>query len=198
MFDVGRMAKEQKQPEQVLPPEAGPEMVGPPKSYRLQILLAFVSLILFQMIILWLLLPTPPPRPQLGIGPGDEGNGFDAPRLLEVTDLTNREPMVERSLNEGRLIKIKSPQGEVQETFSVSVALKIRKVDAGKFDKRYSDCTSEILDCVRSILFASTEKERKEANLASIKEKMKREINFVLGAPWVQAVLCPESSFEQQ
>jgi hypothetical protein len=52
------MAREQKQQESAPAAEAVPEVVEPQKSYRLQITLALVCLILFQMIILWLLLPS--------------------------------------------------------------------------------------------------------------------------------------------
>ena len=192
------MAKEQKQEQKSAPaPEIVPEAVGPPKSYRLQITLALVSLILFQMAVLWVLLP---PRnvvqKHIGTNVLNGVEGFDDPNIVPE-DIGNKIPMVERQIGE-KEFKVKNVHNEANETFSLTMHVKVRKADAKKFDARYLICMNEIIDRVTGILHASTPQERGEVGLAAIKEKAKRAINAVLGTPWVQEVLCSNPSFESQ
>jgi hypothetical protein len=110
-----------------------------------------------------------------------------------ITDNTT----VDRQLNESHF-KIKTVRNGAVETFSMGLHVKIRKADAAKFDKRYKECTNEVIDQVTIVLMASSVEERKEPTLTSLKEKVKRAVNEVLGTPWIQDVLCSDVSFEVQ
>ena len=65
MFDVRYMAKEQKPEQNPVPAQDDSEALGPPKSYSWHIALAFVSLVLFQTIVLAVALRAwfPPQKP---------------------------------------------------------------------------------------------------------------------------------------
>lgn len=197
LSDVRRMAKDQKTPEATPEANVGNEFVGPPKSYRLQIALGFAALILFEMIVLWLLLPS---RGSVGAGVGLDpvtGVGGFEDSALVPPKIGQAEKMVERPIKEGAFT-VKSIRNEANETFSVVIRVKIRDADAKKFDKRYEACTYEIIDSVTTILDASTSDERMEAARTTIKEKVKRAVNEVLGTPWVQAVLFEDPSVSAQ
>ena len=182
------MAKEQKQePAPALAPDNA-ETLGPPKSYRLQTTLALVGLILFQMIVLWLLLP---PRQDLqgryGTGPTDIPKDFeDAPSL--PTNIGDREKSVERPINEGKPLVIKETQNDALVTFSLTMSVSIREKDAVKFDKQYGLRKQEIIDRVETVLSKSSTEERHEIGRTTIKEKSKKAINEVLGFNFVQQV----------
>ena len=191
------MAKERKQ-EQVQVPatETDIEPMGPPKSYRLHLMLGFVCLILFQMIVLSILLP---PRDKVrrggfGLDPVKGVGGFDKTNLVPP-DIVKNEPMVEKQIGD-KAFKVKIFKGEANETFSVVIHVQIRKADESKFNKRYEACMNDINDRITSVLYASNDNERREVGFTAIKEKIKRAINDVLGTPWVQAVFCTEPAFE--
>ena len=192
------MAKEQKSPEPAPALDAAPEVAGPPKSYRLQIMLGFVSLVLFQLIVLVLAVsaltkqvPTQPGLPDWGI-PTD----IDTPSTVPP-GIGQRVKMSERSIGEAAF-KVKVPDGEDQVTFTVRVHVLIRERDERAFDKQYLQYMHTIEDKVTTVLKASTREERKEAASTAIKQRIKREINRVLDTPLVQDVLVTESNFETQ
>jgi hypothetical protein len=106
------------------------------------------------------------------------------------------KPTFERSLNNGKSFKIRTLRGEELETFFVTVAVQIQKADGLRFDKRYDVCKIEIIDRITTVLSASTDLERQEAGLITIKEKIKRALNDVLGTPWVQQVFFYDVSLE--
>jgi len=107
------------------------------------------------------------------------------------------DQLVEKTIGE-KAFKVKIPEGETNVTFSAFIHVQIRAKDEKAFDKRYKECVVEIEDNINVILKASTREERMEAALTAIKEKIKREVNRVLGTPWVQGVLCTEFSYEMQ
>jgi len=188
------MAKELKQQEPTSELEAVPEVVGPPASYRLQITLGFISLILFQMIILWLLLPSRTQvQTRIGVDPLD-GRGFsenfDTPGIVPP-NMGKGEDLVEKAISE-KVFTVKNVRNELNETFSVDIRVGIRQADEKKFNQRYEKCMYEIRDRVTAILNASSDEDRMEAALTTIKEKIKRAINEVLGSPLVQRVYCTD------
>ena len=192
------MAKEQRQQESASAPESVLETVVPPKSYRLQVALALVSLILFQLILLWLLLPSRT-SVQRGLGLNVVNGTGQFEGVQTVTpDVGSKEPMLEKPLNDGNKFTVKSSQGETNETFSVTIYLKIRKADDRRFTRRYDECMFEIQARVVAILTASNDQERNEVNFTTLREKLKRAINGVLRTPWVQEVLFTEYGFESQ
>jgi len=193
------MAKEQKPPETAAPtPDAAPEATGPPKSYRLQIALGFVSLILFQMIVLVIALSVLTKKIQ--DDPGIEVNGaptnFDKPGTVPE-NIGTKEPLTEKTIGD-KAFKVKVPEGEDNVTFSTSIHVQIRVKDAKAFDQRYAQCMHEIEDKINMILKASTREERMEAPLTAIKEKIKKEVNRILGPSYVLQVFCTEFSYETQ
>jgi hypothetical protein len=192
------MAKDQKPPEPAPEVEAVTEVVGPPKSYRLQIALGFVSLILLEMIMLWFLLPSKPAsQPNVGLDAVAGVGGYENSNLVPPS-IGETEKTVERPLKEATPFKVKNLRGDTNELFSIVLSIKIREADATKFDKRYAVCTNEVIDRVVTILGATTTEERSEATYTTIKEKVKRGINEVLGTPWVLSVLCADPSLESQ
>ena len=184
------MAKEQKQ-EQTPPAPDAPEVAGPPKSYRLYIALAFVSLILLQMIVLFLALPAKQIPPKIGVDVQSAGN------IEGVTD-TPADPIkvpatVEKIIGDNKSFKISNPvDGDLTDSFSVIMYVKVRKSDESKFDRRYAACTIELIDRVTVELTGSTTEERNETKRTAIRERVKKAINEVLGTPWVQEVLLTE------
>ena len=180
------MAKEQKQePAQAPAPEV-PETPGPPKSYRLQITLGFLVVVLFQVIGLYMMLPGKP-KPT---DPNDPDNPIYAnSRSTEATE--------ERQINTGQF-KVKAPVGDSNETFSLVMHVKVRKgKEAYKFDTLYDERQNEIIDRVTSVLTVSTPDERIEPGYTTIKNKAKRAINDVLGTPFVLEVLIAEVTYER-
>ena len=190
------MAKEQKPPESAPAPDAAPEVVGPPKSYRLQILLGFVCLVLFQTIVLAVVVSTLVKKEPKMPGISTEGipENFDNVSIVPE-DIGKGEKTVERTIGE-KAFKVKVPDKENQVTFSVAIHFKIRAKDAPAFDKRYLECVHEVEDRIYIVLKGSTPEERMEAATTTIKEKIKKEVNRVLGTPWVLQVLCTDFSYE--
>ena len=107
------------------------------------------------------------------------------------------ERMVEKTIGD-KAFKVKVPSGEGSITHSMVVHVKIRNKDVMSFDRRYEACKTEIEDHIATILRASTVEERMEASLTTIKEKMKRAINGVLGTPWVVGILVTEFSLLEE
>jgi len=180
------MAKEQKQENPTPVPEV-PEVVGPPKSYRLYVSLGFVCLILFQVIIVLLIMPAKQELPLRGVGPED-GTTFN--NVPEQRTIIRKEEMVERPIGDKNSFKITTPRlNDMNDAFSVVMHVTVRKSDAKAFDNRYAQCTIRVIDRATAVLSASTTEERAEATRTAIKERVKKVINEELGDPWVQEVL---------
>ena len=105
------------------------------------------------------------------------------------------ERMVKKTIGD-KALEVKFPLDKNNITLSMFVHVQVRDRDVMSFDKRYKECNTEIEDHIVIILSASTVEERMEASLTTIKEKMKRAINEVLGTPWVTGVLVTDFCFE--
>ena len=188
------MAKEQKQENPPPAPDA-PEAAGPPKSYRLYIALGFVSLILLQIILVFLMIPAKQPVPQVGAdvvnGTSNFGNVSSEP-----TNPLPVEPTLEIPIGDKNTFKIRTNRGDSTDSFSVVMTVIIRKADERAFNRRYPLCTMQVLDRATMIINASTTEERREPEHTAIKERVRRGINEVLGMPWVQRVLFTEVNHE--
>jgi hypothetical protein len=189
------MAKEPKPTELASTP--APDVVatlGPPKSYRLQIMLGFVGLILFQMIVLWMLLPSRTVvRANMGINPLDGVVGIDDVSSV-AGDLIPKEEMVELPVQNDPF-KVTQLRGEETERLTLRMHVVVRKKEERAFTRQYEQFRMRILDRVESVLTLSTRAERQETGHTAIKERSKKAINEVLGTPWVQEVLIAEFSF---
>ena len=189
------MAKEEKQEPTAAPAPDAPESLGPPKSYRLQIALGLVGLILFQLIVLYILSPRqPPPEYRGGIDPRNGPRIFNS-FANEPPTILSTEGMVEKPIKEGPF-KFKSPRDDVNESFSIVMHVTVRKKEESRFTKRYEECKNEIINDVTIVLQISTPEERGEPGYTTIREKAKKAINNVLRTPFVQQVLVSDVSYE--
>ena len=193
------MAKDPKQ-EQTPPDfDENTEPLGPPKSYRLMVNLGLVCLILFQMIILYLLLPSKAiVGPNVGVNvnngtrifseaPGVTPNAGRAPKTTEIHIPDKDVP-----------IKVTNTRNDSTDTFSASITVQILDADKKDFERRYTQCTAEVIDQITSILHSSTFEERKEAGHTVLKEKLLRGINGVLKTSWVRQVFFANPIHEVQ
>jgi hypothetical protein len=189
------MAKEQKQEQNLPPVPDGSEVAGPPKSYRLYIALGFVSLILFQMIVLGVLLSVlarqAPPEPGLVIGPNIDGPTVGMPQVVRPT-----ERMVEIPIGTRNTFNVRNVRDDGNEIFSLIMHVSVRHRDSRSFERRLGESENAVIDRVTSILSASTTEERREAGHTAIKARVSREINDVLGTAWVQQVFFSEITHE--
>ena len=181
------MAKEQKQPEPA-PALDTSEVPGPPKSYRLQIVLALTALVLFETIVLLLLLPT---KEQTQA----RTNGHFTEVITDPPAVRPRDPMVEKPIGSGP-IKVRITQNDSNVLISLVMHVHVRKSEEKRFQTRYDQCVQEIIDRVGIILRGATSAERGEVALSTIRERAKREINEVLKTPWIQQVLISEFTEE--
>jgi len=176
------MAKEQKQTQDSAHVPDTSTALGPPKSYRLYVTLGLAAVILCQMIVLWLLLPS---------RNAAQGQMVSGPPLMTAS---SSEPMVEVPLQKDPF-KVKQVRGEETENLTLRMYVLVKKKDASKFTKQYAQYTQRVIDGVEEILHASSRAERQEPGRNTIKEKSKKEINEVLGTPLVQQVLISEYNF---
>jgi len=178
------MAKEQKQEPPTPAPEV-PEVAGPPKSYRLYISLGFVSLILFQMIVLFLLIPPKQEVPPFGLPQGDEYG--DTPGVSP--ELIKQKAMATLPIGDKNSFKnFNFPQDDGTETFSLVMHVYVEKTDESKFNTLYEAHSIEIIDEVAAVLRATSLDDRQEAGHTAIKERVKKKINDILGVPYVKRV----------
>jgi flagellar basal body-associated protein FliL len=197
------MAKEAPKPEQnpaatTPAPAADVAEAGPPKSYRLYMILGFVSLILFQMIVLFLVvlaLPTGQTSPEEGLRVTDGPGTYDGPSATTGPPVVRqRDAVVERLIG---TFTVKHVRNEANESLALTMHVTIRQGrEARNFDIRFEACKQQIIDRVTNILNVSTPAERSEAGNTTLKERSKRAINEVLGTPWVQEVLISDFKYE--
>ena len=194
------MAKEQKQPEpppapDVPAPDApapdAPAAVGPPKSYRLYIALGIVCVILFEVTIMFLLLPAKPVEQQPGLDPTRDTGTFDQAEGASKAN-TKPETMAECPIGDKNTFNVTNVREDGSEVFKVTINVKVRKADLRRFNPRYEQCQNEVIDRVTVVLNASTTAERADPEHTVIKERVKQAINNVLGQPWVQMVFFAE------
>jgi hypothetical protein len=107
------------------------------------------------------------------------------------------ERMVKKTIGD-KALEVKFSIDKSNITLSMFVHVQVREKDVMSFDKRYKECKTEIEDHIATILRASTVEELMEASFTTAKEKMKQEINRVLGTPWVQRVAVTEISLREE
>jgi flagellar basal body-associated protein FliL len=193
------MAKEQT-PEQEPTPAPAPAAEGadaqaPPKSYRLFIAIGLAALILFQVgtmvIVLWFMVP--PKQPLFaGIDPVRGVRGFDdastaPPIIIPVV------PEIEIELQKDPFnIRIFRSENEGTDVVTLRVHVTVRKREEGAFTKQFQSYTHRVIQRVEQVLNESSRADLEESGHTAIMERMKREINEVLGTPWVQQILLTE------
>ena len=186
------MAKEQKQEPAPAPAPEAPEALGPPKSYRLHIALGMTALILFQVIVLWLLLPPRQVEQIEGLnvvnGPGIYGDD-QPPSVFKKGDL------IEKPIKEGKF-SVNQTRNEQKEKFSLLMFAKVTTKEQYKFQSEYDKLQNTIIAEIDRILWASTPDERGEPARTIIREKAKKAINALLPVPYVQEVIVHEVNYE--
>ena len=195
--DSSRMAKEPKQePAQAPAPEV-PEALGPPKSYRLYTTLGFVSLILFQVIVLWILLP---PRVQNTDGPGLRIGG-----PYDINDVSPAPPGIgptgklpENQIGEDTTFKFQRTKNEETESIALIMYVRVLNANNSKFLAEYEDRKNTIIDGVLKMLRAATPEDFQDASGTALREKAKNTINNLLSKPYVQDVLITQLNYTKQ
>ena len=181
------MAKETKQPAPAVVPDA-PEVLAAPKSFRLYIALGFVSLILFQMIVIFMMLPAPAKPPPIGgYNPGGPGGGIFDDTPLPAPNIGPEVRLVERQIGSVPL-SVTQPRGDSNEVFTLTMHVTVREREQWRFDAEYERRTFRVIASVENVMRAATPAERNEVGHATIGERSRRAINEVLGTPWVQQV----------
>ena len=186
------MAKAQQQPEPA-PVLDTPEELGPPKSYRLQVTLGLVALILLQMTVLWCVLPAKPVvQERIGLPLGAPDNLFDAQPLVPP-DPGRPEILAERPIGP---LRVRSEVNERNETFALTMNVTVRQREVRRFETEYERREQRVVDAVETVLRLSSPDERREAEYTTIRARAKQAINEVLGTPWVQEVLVRDVTLE--
>ena len=192
LFDVRDMAKELKPEQNPAPEPDAAEVLEPPKSYRMHILLGIAALVLFQTIVLAVALRAwfpPPGLPNSGLNPVDNaGKGLDD---VEVgpPNIGKQEEFVEAPINDGNAFTVKKIVDDQTVSFSLVMRVRIRKKEETKFTKRYDLCKYTINDRIESMLAIANDEDRNEAGSTAIKARAKNIINTELIVPYVQEVL---------
>ena len=185
------MAKDQKQEPSPPPAPDAPAVAAPPKSYRLYIVLGFVSLILFQVIFVFLLIPAKPIPPPVGVQIGDDYGQTEG----LTGDPIPSKPTVSLQIGEKNTFKFSDTRDGNNEVFSFQLYVNVEKADEYKYTTQYNNRSIEIIDAIASAMRATTQTEREEAGYTAIKEKIKRTINDILPVPYVRRVFFVEPSY---
>ncbi len=187
------MAKE-PEPAQEIPPQTEEK---PKRSSRLIVLLCLVSLILFQVTLMFFLLPGPKQvadevKGSIVLTPPPE---FEAPvNVAPNADLKSAE-LIEKELGDKFQIQDLRPNGAGEtDLFSVKVTLRVDKKDEVKYDKLYEQRKNTIRGLVTAVLRASTLDERRQETLTTIRQKIQNKINDELGSNYVKDVVCTDIS----
>ena len=194
------MAKELKPEQNPAPAPEASEILEPPKSYRMHILLGIVALVLFQTIVLAVALRAwfPPPRlPNGGLNPVDNaGRGLDDVDI-GPPNIGKQEEFLEKPINEGKPIRVTLTEEDQQViSFSLVLRVTIRKKDDKKFTLRYEACRYTISDRIESMLSGSSPEDRNEVGSTAIKARAKKIINEELRVSYVQEVLVSDKVIE--
>jgi len=198
LFDVRRMAKDQKQEQAPPPAPEGTEALGPPKSFRLYIVLGFFSLILFEVLILWLALPGRAPATlQVGINAGEVPQGIDDVSTVPA-DIGKQKDLIEKPIGEKTTFKFKNTKDGTTISVSLIMTVKVQKADDYKFTTEYTNHMNEIIEAVTRELWKATREDYQEVSRATIKERVKKAINEILSSPYVKQVVITELNYEEQ
>ena len=124
-------------------------------------------------------------------------NGHDKYDLPVVPGVIRQETVAKKLIGDEPL-SVVGGDNEMNEIFSLTMHVHVR---AGReerlFERAYERRRQRIVDSVETIMRQSTYEERREVDLATIKEKSKQAINEILEIPWVQRVLISKVTFEQ-
>ena len=104
------------------------------------------------------------------------------------------EPMVELPIRDGEKFTVTNVRGGENETFSLSLWVQVRRRNALDFERAHQRQMNEVIDRITTILSATTTQERSEIGYYTIKAKVQKGINDVLGTPWVQQVFIRDPS----
>ena len=192
------MAKEQKQEQAAPPAPEHTEALGPPKSFRLYIVLGFFSLILFEVLILWIALPGRTPATiNAGVNAGELPTGIDNANTVPP-DIGVQKNLIEKPIGEKNTFHFKKTEDGTTTSVSLIMNVKIQKADEAKFDKEYTAHTSEIIEAVTKELWAAKREDYLEVNRTAIKERTKKAINALFTSPYVKQVVITEVNYEEQ
>ncbi|MDR0869783.1 MAG: flagellar basal body-associated FliL family protein [Planctomycetaceae bacterium] len=171
------------------------EAPAKPKSYRLHILIGLVCLALLQTIVLYLMIPTPRElrddidqlRPQIAGVPIEVD-----PNVLPEGEM-KKEELVEKPLGEKFQVQdVRKGAEQTIDSFTVTIHVQVFKKDDYKFTELYTKKEFEIRDAVTEVLRGTTVDERSEVSLQTIRRKVMKRVNEVLGIPYIRGVLCTE------
>ena len=179
------MAKDPKQ-DQIPALDEEHEILGPPKSYRLQIALGLVGLILFQMIVLWLLLPSRDKvQTVVGVNPVDSISVFGSPDTMPP-DIVQRDKLSERQIGDATSFKLRVlRETGVSDNIEMNIFVKIRTADEMKFDTEYPKVMNTMIASATKVIHGAPVNDFIEAGNTALGEKIKRELNRTLSSPWV-------------
>lgn len=168
------------------------------KSSRLLILLALISLVLFQVMALYFILPSPgkiAEELQKGGGTIEPPEAYRIPKDAIPQPDVNPADLVERPIGDPFRIQEPNPDSPgATDVFTVTVVLKIDKKEAQKFDAILAERPATIRGIVNAVLRGSTLQERKSETLGTIRNKIQIKVNEELGANYVKDVVCTDPS----
>ncbi|MGL4594904.1 MAG: hypothetical protein ACRCUY_09275 [Thermoguttaceae bacterium] len=190
------MAKDNKpdldDDEVIIPPPTSPKSIR-----RVYILVGLVCLVLFQTTILALVLPSGKQTvesAQTNYG-GQFPNVIDDVPLLPLEKA--KEETVEKPLGEKfRIQDFRGGSTDELEGLSVTVHVSIFKKDETAFDKLYEKKQMAVRDAVTQVLRSSSREDRTQVNLMTIKNKVQKAVNEVLGTPYVRGVICTDLTLD--
>lgn len=161
-------------------------------------LIGLVSLVLFQVMALYFILPSPADVADeiknRGINTQDPGPYIVEPGVIPSPDVSKIE-MVERPLGDPFRVQEPDPETPGQtNVFTVTVILKVDKKEATKFDLLLTERTHTLRGIVYAVLRSSTKQERTSETLGKIRSKIRVKINEELGSNFVKDVVCDNPS----
>ena len=191
-----------KDPKLEIEPEENLEVsdeLKKPKSYRLHLLIGLVGIVMAQAALLFFLLPGPNQvRDQLRNLDQSEiiGNteGFTVPPAVLPEGEATRAEYVEKELGEKfRVQNIRPGTDQTIDSFTVTVIAQVLKKDETAYDKLFEKHKFAIRESVENVLRASTLEERTQVSLRTIKQRILKAINDVIGQPYVRGVICTDA-----
>ncbi len=165
-----------------------------PRSYRLHILLILIAVVLAEATLLFFILPKPGETaailsnlPTEQIIDGEIIPVSPAP----VPGEHPKETYAEKPLGDKFTVQNTRPGPEQAiDSFTVTVIVNVLEKDATKYDTLFEKKKFAIRQAVETVLQASTLDERNQVGYSTIKMRIMKEINNVLGVPYVRSVIC--------
>lgn len=175
------------------------EAPAPPKSYRMHILIGLVIVALLQTIVLYLMIPTPK-QIQAGIDelrPDIAGVDYKADPNVVPEGENTKEELIEKPLGEKfRVQDVRKGPEQTIDSFAVTMHVQIFEKDDTTFTELYTKKEFAIRDAVTEVLRGTTLEERGEVLLQTIRRKVMKRINEVLGIPYIRGVICTEPQMD--